>query len=289
MKFTKYQGTGNDFVVVSAPDGRPDWMTGAVVRAVCDRHFGVGADGILLVERGRMAPWFMRVLNADGSEAEMCGNGIRCVARHLHDRMGVAGEDIAIETLAGVKQCRIKIGADGVVDGVAVGLGAPILDRALIPMGGGGDILGVKTSAMGREFIGNGVSMGNPHFVIFEGVDTAEALRFGAVLSTSPLFPRHANIEFVQAIGPAHFRVIVYERGCGLTLACGTGAGATAVAAVLTGRAVAGEAIRLDLPGGPLSLTVAADMSGVTLEGPAMRVFEGDIDLTTLVLEENDA
>jgi diaminopimelate epimerase len=284
MRFVKYQGTGNDFVVVEALDGRPDWMTDALVRAVCDRHFGVGADGILLVERGRLAPWFMRVLNADGSEAEMCGNGIRCVARHLRERMGVEQDAFPIETLAGVKQCELRMGADGSVEGVAVGLGAPILDRARIPMGGAGDSLAVSTSAMGREFVGNGVSMGNPHFVIFEGVDTAEAQRFGAVLSTSPLFPRHANIEFAEAIGPAHFRVIVYERGCGLTLACGTGAGATAVAAVLTGRAAAGEPIRLDLPGGPLRLTVARDLSGVTLEGPATRVFEGDIDLSALVV-----
>jgi diaminopimelate epimerase len=284
MRFVKYQGTGNDFVVVEALDGRPEWMTDALVRAVCDRHFGVGADGILLIERGRLAPWFMRVLNADGSEAEMCGNGIRCVARHLRERMGVEQDAFAIETLAGVKQCEIRMGADGSVQSVAVGLGAPILDRASIPMGGAGDSLAVNTSAMGRPFVGNGVSMGNPHFVIFEGVDTAEAQRFGAVLSTSPLFPRHANIEFAEAIGPAHFRVIVYERGCGLTLACGTGAGATAVAAVLTGRATAGQPIRLDLPGGPLRLTVARDLSGVTLEGPATRVFEGDIDLSALVV-----
>jgi diaminopimelate epimerase len=282
MEFCKYQGTGNDFVVVEAPDGRPEWLTDDRVRAVCDRHFGIGADGILLVERGRAAEWFMRVLNADGSEAEMCGNGIRCVARHLHERMGVTAEEIPIETLAGVKICRIRTTADGHVEGVAVGLGAPILDREMIPMAGSGDFLGVRTSAMGREFIGNGVSMGNPHFVIFEGVQADEAERFGHVLSTSPLFPRQANIEFVEALGPAHFRVVVYERGCGLTLACGTGAGATAVAAVLTGRAHAGEPIQLDLPGGPLYLTVAPDLSGVTLEGPATLVFVGSIDAMAL-------
>jgi len=287
MRFVKYQGTGNDFVVVEALEGRPAWMTDAVVRAVCDRHFGIGADGILLIERGLLAPWFMRVLNADGSEAEMCGNGVRCVARHLRERMGVTDDEIRIETLAGVKPCRVRLDADGLVESVAVGLGAPILDRGLIPMGGTGDILGVATSAMGREFVGNGVSMGNPHFVIFEGVDTAEAQRFGSVLSTSPLFPRHANIEFAESVGPAHFRVIVYERGCGLTLACGTGAGATAVAAVLTGRVPAGEPIRLDLPGGPLRLTVASDLSGVTLEGPATRVFEGDIDVAALAAHQD--
>jgi len=279
MRFVKYQGTGNDFVVVEAPKGRPDWMTDDVVRAVCDRYFGIGADGILLVERGRSAPWFMRVLNADGSEAEMCGNGIRCVAKHLCERMGVAGDEVAIETLAGVKPCRIGRDAAGNVDRVAVGLGAPILRRADIPMAGDGEVVDVRTSAMGREFTGNGVSMGNPHFVIFEGVSTDQADRYGRLLSTSPLFPRHANVEFAEALGPDHFRVVVYERGCGLTLACGTGAGATAVAAVLTRRARAGHPIRLDLPGGPLHLTVEPDLSGVTLEGPATRVFEGEIPI----------
>jgi diaminopimelate epimerase len=282
LPFWKYHGTGNDFVVVEAPDGRPDWLTDEVVRKVCDRHFGVGADGILLVEKGRAAAWFMRVLNADGSEAEMCGNGIRCVARHLRERLGVADEVIPVETLAGVKPCRIRTGADGAVASVAVGLGAPILQRERIPMAGAGDALGVRVSAAGRDFTGNGVSMGNPHFVIFEGVDIPEGERYGALLSTSPLFPRHANVEFAEAVGEDHFRVVVYERGCAITMACGTGAGATAVAAVLTGRAQAGRPVRIDLPGGPLTLTVAEGFAEVTLEGPAVPVFQGTLDLDAL-------
>ena len=278
MKFTKYQGTGNDFVVVEAPAGRPVGMTPDVVARVCDRHFGVGADGILLIERGLATPWFMRVLNADGSEAEMCGNGVRCVARHVRERMGATGDVLPIETLAGVKPCRVRVGSDGVVESVAVSLGAPILERGRIPLAGEGDILDVGATALGRSFVGTAVSMGNPHFVIFEGVDTHEAERFGSVLSTSPMFPKYANIEFAEPLGAQHFRVVVYERGCGLTLACGTGAGATGVAAVLGGRARAGEAIRMDLPGGELRITVAADLSDVVLEGAATRVFEGECE-----------
>jgi len=278
MRFWKYHGTGNDFILMEAAAGRPRWLTGEAVRALCDRHFGVGADGILLVEGDADAGWFMRILNADGSEAEMCGNGLRCVARHLRECREVAEETLPIDTAAGVKPCRIRSDAEGRVASVAVGLGAPILDRGTIPLAGTGDIQDIRVSALGRDFLGTAVSMGNPHFVIFEGLDRESAHRYGSVLSTSPLFPRQANIEFAEERGPDHYAIRVYERGVGLTLACGTGAGAVAVAAVLTGRSRAGDPLRMDLPGGTLTLTVATDQSDVVLEGPAVRVFEGRFD-----------
>lgn len=278
MRFWKYHGTGNDFILVESAKGRPDRLTGERVRALCDRHFGIGADGILLVEGNAGAGWFMRILNADGSEAEMCGNGIRCVAKHLRERMEVDDETIAIDTLAGIKPCQVRTDGDGQVSSVAVGLGAPILERGRIPLTGTGDILDIRVSALGRDFLGSAVSMGNPHFVIFEGLDRESAHRYGKVLSTSPLFPRQANIEFAEELGPDHFAIRVYERGVGLTLACGTGAGAAAVAAVLTGRCQAGKPLQMDLPGGTLTLTVTADQSDVILDGPAVRVFEGELD-----------
>jgi diaminopimelate epimerase len=282
MEFWKYQGTGNDFVVLNALEGRPEWLTGQKVRAVCDRHFGVGADGILLVERGRLAPWFMRVLNADGSEAEMCGNGIRCVARYLVERLGVDASDIPIETLAGIKPCLVTRDAGGNFSSVSVGLGGPILDPAGIPVAAEGATLDLRVMALDREFAGTAVGMGNPHFVIFTDVDEADAARFGSVLTSNPLFPRQANIEFAHEMGDHHFRVIVFERGVGLTLACGTGAGATGVAAVLTGRASIGRTIRIDLPGGPLGITVTEGMTDVILEGDATPVFSGDLDPAAL-------
>jgi diaminopimelate epimerase len=277
MRFYKYHGTGNDFVVVEAQGGRPGWATPDGVRALCDRHLGIGADGVLLIERGRLAPHFMRVLNADGSEAEMCGNGIRCVARHLRERMRFPLDEIPIETAAGIKRCRLRLDDRGLVKSVAVSLGAPILDRERIPMAGTGQDTHQKVSVLGREFSGRGVSMGNPHFVVFEGLDRDEAERYGAALSSSPLFPRQANVEFVRQVGPAHFEVKVFERGCGLTLACGTGAAATAVAAVLENLAPIGQPLRIDLPGGGLTLTAASEFADVTLEGPATCVFEGEI------------
>lgn len=278
MEFWKYQGTGNDFVVVEALDGRPAWLDASRVASICDRHFGVGADGILLLERGSAADWFMRVLNADGSEAEMCGNGIRCIARHLADRFGLPGPVVPIETRAGVKPCRLHRDGSGAVTAVTVSLGAPILDPARIPIAADGH-LDVPVTVAGRTFVGQAVSMGNPHFVIFEGMDADDAALWGARLTAAPQFPRQANIEFTAARGPAHFQVVVFERGVGLTLACGTGAGAVGVAAVVTGRAPAGAPIRVDLPGGPLNITVLPDLSDVLLEGPATAVFRGVLDL----------
>jgi len=278
MEFWKYQGTGNDFVVVDAPDGRPAWLDTDTVIAICDRHFGIGADGILLVERGREADWFMRVLNADGSEAEMCGNGIRCVARHLCDHHGLRDPVLPIETGAGVKPCRVHRDAAGAVSSVTVSLGAPILEPSRIPIASDRH-RDVEATVAGRTFVGQAVSMGNPHFVIFEGMDSGNAAIWGARLTAAPLFPRQANIEFTATLGPSHLQVVVFERGVGLTLACGTGAGAVGVAAVVTGRAPAGEPIRVDLPGGPLNITVLPDLSDVLLEGPATTVFRGVLDL----------
>lgn len=278
MKFFKYHGTGNDFIVIEAIYGRPEWLDADAVKLLCDRHFGIGADGVLLIESGSMAKFFMRVFNADGSEAEMCGNGIRCVAKHVYERMGERENLIPIETLAGVKKCRIELGPDGSVTAVAVSLGAPVLDRLHIPISGTGEVVDLAVSALGRQFRGTAVGMGNPHFVVFEGLDMEEAARYGPMISTSPMFPNQTNVEFVQTVGPSHFRVLVWERGCGLTLACGTGAGATAVAAVLTGRCRSGDPLIIELPGGKLKITVSRGLDDVVLEGPAVRVFEGELD-----------
>jgi diaminopimelate epimerase len=282
MKFFKYHGTGNDFLVVDARQGRPEGLDASAVQLICDRHFGVGGDGILLVEAGDLAPWFMRVLNSDGSEAEMCGNGIRCVARFISDHLGHAGDEIPIQTPAGIRMCSLTRDGDGQITSVSVSMGAPILDRKLIPMTGSGTATDASVCAKGREFQGLGVNMGNPHFVIFEYLDSTDGGIFGATLTSDPVFPAGANIEFAGKISDRHFKITVFERGCGLTMACGTGASATVVAAVLTGRAPAGVPVQVDLPGGPLFITVATDMSDVILKGPAAEVFQGQIDLSAL-------
>jgi diaminopimelate epimerase len=284
MNFRKYHGTGNDFLLVDARQERPAGLTPEAVRRICDRNFGVGGDGILLVETGDLSPWFMRVLNSDGSEAEMCGNGIRCVAKFIaeHLWMGPAVDEIPIQTPAGIRLCRLTRDPDGRVVSVAVSMGAPAIDRKSVPMAGDGDAINAHVTAGDREFVGTGVSMGNPHFVVFENISGEQAAHWGALLQGSPMFPVSANIEFAARLSEDHFRLTVYERGCGLTMACGTGASATVVAAVRNGLARMGTPVRVDLPGGPLRITVGHELSDVTLEGPAVEVFQGTVDIAAI-------
>lgn len=276
VPFVKYEGLGNDFVVVdrlrSGALGTPE-----EARWLCDRHFGVGADGVLTLLPSKSAQLRMHIFNADGSEAEMCGNGIRCVAKHAVDAGLVQGDEVRIETAAGERVCRVFRGADARVERVAVQMGRPELEAAKVPTAGEGRRLGVATQVLDRSFAVSAVSMGNPHAVIFDAgvTDPETAARYGRALETDlQKFPKKTNVEFVERrVDGLH--VIVWERGSGLTLACGTGACATAVAAVLLGHAREGEAVQVTLPGGPLSITVEPGLSGVTMVGPAKRVFSG--------------
>ena len=264
LSFTKYQGTGNDFIVIDALDGLPvvDWATTAAF--LCDRHYGVGADGVLLVERGRRAAFAMRVVNADGSEPEMCGNGIRCVARWLADRGLVTTGPFEVETAAGLIRPEVLPDRH-----VRVDMGRPRLRRADIPMAGPPDEQVIE-EPMGAGFgtvLVTAVSMGNPHAVIFvPDVDRIELADWGPRVERHDVFPQRTNVEFVQVMGPNHANMRVWERGAGVTLACGTGACAALVAGVLTGR-LEREAV-IHLPGGPLAIRWDAD-DHVWLTGPS--------------------
>jgi diaminopimelate epimerase len=311
IPFVKVEGLGNDFVVVDLRPGRPAAASSpspidpAVARAICDRHFGVGADGVLAILPGIEGDARMRVINADGSEAEMCGNGIRCVAKVLYEtdpalRLPV----LRIDTGAGLLTCGMDA-VEGRVRSVSVEMGAPRLLRSEIPMVGpefervlraaiqAGD--GRKTER--RSFSMTAVSMGNPHAVIFIDDPNASlrllAETYGPEIEEDPLFPRRANVEFARvragASGP-EIEVVVWERGCGITLACGTGACATAVAACLEGRISAGTELPVHLPGGALFITVRAadggsvDFGSVTMRGPAHTVFNAQIDTQALTV-----
>jgi diaminopimelate epimerase len=298
IPFVKVQGLGNDFVVVDLRPGRPGEkaqavLDPAVVKAVCDRHFGVGADGILAILPGSEGDARMRVLNADGSEAEMCGNGIRCVAKVLYeDDPALRRPVLRIDTGAGLLACAVDAKDGSTVESVAVEMGAPRLRRAEIPMTGPADERALQTPAElgGRHFALTAVSMGNPHAVIFVD-DPGLSLRdlaetFGPKLEVSPAFPRRTNVEFARvrqgSAGP-EIDVVVWERGCGITLACGTGACATAVAACLEARVTANREIPVHLPGGTLFITVrgqAEDFGSVLMRGPANRVFSSELDLS---------
>jgi len=281
VAFAKMHGLGNDFVMLDAPPDEsalPD-----LARAMCDRHFGIGGDGLIACLPSEKADVRMRMFNPDGSEAEMCGNGIRCLAGYLRDRFPGGA---AVETLAGVLRARFE-GTE--VDGeglVSIDMGAPRLDRAQIPMSGGpeGHVLREPLQVDGHDYEISCVSMGNPHCVLFldslgstplHGQSLAEAPleAIGRRIGSHPAFPQGTNVELVSVEGRDRLGVRVWERGAGATLACGTGACAAMVAAFLTGRV--GRRADVRLPGG--TLRVEWDGEGpVVMTGPYQWVFRGE-------------
>ncbi|MHB1033849.1 MAG: diaminopimelate epimerase [Pirellulales bacterium] len=274
MRFTKMQGAGNDYVYVNAfaetlPDDLPE-----LARRIADRHFGVGGDGLILICPSQTADARMRMFNADGSESEMCGNGIRCVAKYVFDHGLVKKPTLRIETGRGVLSLELEV-RDGLVQRVRVDMGEPILAAEKIPTTLPGDpVTNVPLTAGGRTFPVTCASMGNPHCVAFvDRVDDAWVLQVGPQVEVDPHFPRRVNAEFVQVLSAGEVRMRVWERGSGETLACGTGACAVCVAGALTGRT--GRKIVAHLPGGDLELEWAAD-NHVYLTGPAVEVFSGD-------------
>ena len=285
MRFAKYHGLGNDFLVVDLRTERGDDAAAVqdpqVVKALCDRQFGVGGDGVLAVLPGDAgADARMRVLNSDGSEAEMCGNGIRCVAKELFDRGGVKKDRITIDTGAGRLVCAIEKRGD-VAETVTVEMGAPRLLRSEIPMTGPGSerCIDHPLEVRGHTFHVTAVSMGNPHAVAFVGDKTRElAETIGPFVERHAWFPNRTNAEFARVISPREIELVVWERGSGLTLACGTGACATVVAAVITGRAEEGSDVLVHLPGGDLVITVERGLANVLMRGPALHVFDGELE-----------
>jgi diaminopimelate epimerase len=260
LAFWKYQGLGNDFVVVETSE----LMSGARAQRLCDRRLGIGADGVLSVLPARAGGVaYMHIYNSDGSVAAMCGNGIRCLARHLAERRGLAGE-LAIETAAGPRRCVVHAGRSGGVEAVSVEMGPACYEGER------------EFEAGGERLRGHRVSMGNPHAVFFGEASSERAARFGPLVERA--IPGGVNAGFA-APRAGGLDLVVWERGAGLTHACGTGACAAAVAAVRAGAAVAGAPIEVRLPGGPLQITVAPDLVGVTMRGPAAHVFDGETDL----------
>jgi len=251
MRFAKYQGLGNDFVIVERAEVGP--LDAERARRLCHRRFGIGADGVLVVEPGSKAPWRMTVHNADGSVPEMCGNGLRCVVRYLRDRHPELPDAFAVETGAG--PLPVRLGSQG----ITVQMG-PIDDH------GPRDVV-----IDGHTLTGRFVSLGNPHFVMFGVWPDARFAALGPKLVHHATFPAGANISFAQKT-PGGLKLRVWERGAGPTLACGTGACATAAAAWLEARIDDG-AMRIELPGGPLF--IAGGPSAISMTGGADKVFDG--------------
>ena len=274
MDFAKMHGTGNDFVVLDGRGVGRDWPALAI--AMCDRHFGVGADGILVLEESVVAPLRMRMYNPDGSEAEMCGNGIRCFVKYaVEGGIVPAVSPLAVETGTGVLEAEFW-GNEGRVERVRVNLGLPRFAPEEVPVcvDGPGPVRDLPVDAGDRSFAVTCVSMGNPHAVTFlnDPVTDFPLETVGPRMEYHVLFPRRTNFEIVRVLDREHLEMRVWERGAGLTMACGTGAAAVAVAARLHG--FTDNAVAIDLPGGRLDL--AWDGEGpVYLSGPAVEVFRG--------------
>lgn len=277
MRFTKMEGLGNDYVYVNCLEENVQDPAG-VARKVSDRHFGVGSDGLILIKPSETADFCMDMYNADGSRSEMCGNGIRCVAKYVYDYGLTTRTKISVETLAGVKYLDLQV-EDGKVKMVTVNMGAPELVPAKIPVKSDKEIL-VKEpiEVAGNTYEMTCVSMGNPHCVVFvEDTEDFPIEELGPQFEHHALFPNRINTEFIQVLDRKTVNMRVWERGTGETLACGTGACASTVACILNG--LTENEITLHLLGGDLLVRWDREENLVYMTGPARVVFDGEINL----------
>lgn len=275
MKFTKMQGIGNDYVYVNCLEEKVDHPE-ELAKLVSDRHFGIGSDGLILIKPSEVADFEMAMYNADGSRGEMCGNGIRCVAKYVYDRGLADKTHISIETLAGIKYLELTV-EKGQVSQVRVDMGEPELLAEKIPVISEQEkVIDVPITAGEKEYRMTCVSMGNPHCVVFmEDVEHLEIEKIGSLFENHELFPKRINTEFVKVIDRKTLQMRVWERGSGETLACGTGACATAVAAMLNG--FCEDEVQIHLLGGDLTIEWNKESNHVFMTGPAEIVFDGEI------------
>lgn len=277
MEFVKMHGLGNDFIIVETSSWNNADRLQQYAGLLCDRKFGVGADGLVVIGKDTGLDIFMRIFNADGSEAEMCGNGIRCAAQYAYVRGIINHSKISVRTLAGPRYPEIILAGNKIV-AVRVDMGEPILDCAQIPMKCSDGNIGVKINAAGREFVFTGISMGNPHCVVLvDNIEQIPVELWGPELEKHEIFPAKTNVEFVQVINRDEVVMRVWERGAGITLACGTGACAALVGCVLNG--VTGRKATVRLLGGDLLIEWDEQDNHVYMTGPAVEVFSGRITL----------
>jgi diaminopimelate epimerase len=277
MKFTKMQGCGNDYVYVDCMKELPEDIPG-LARRISDRHFGVGSDGLILIRPSEKADFFMDMYNSDGSGAQMCGNGIRCVAKFVYDKGLTNKKKLLIETLGGIKELELAT-EDGKVAFVTVNMGSPILNPSLIPVVSDKDrVINEPIIVDGKEYRMTCVSMGNPHAVVFVS-DTKDLPleKLGPLFEHHAAFPERVNTEFIHVIDRRRIDMRVWERGSGETLACGTGACASVVASYLNGYTEA--EVTVALLGGELKVRYDVAENLVYMTGPAVTVFEGDYPL----------
>lgn len=277
IKFTKMHGLGNDYVYIDCTEKQKIKNISSLAQFISNRHFGVGSDGLILICKSDIADFKMRMFNYDGTEAEMCGNGIRCVGKFVYDKGLTKKDNITVETLAGIKKLKFNI-KEGNVETVEVDMGEPILEPDKIPVISEEAIVkNLKIKARENEFKFTCVSMGNPHAItIVDNTKDFNIEKYGPVLEKDEHFPRRANIEFIELVDKNNIKMRVWERGAGETLACGTGACASVVACALNGY-IENEA-NVELLGGTLKIRWDKENNHIYMTGPATTVFEGEID-----------
>lgn len=278
LKFTKMHGIGNDYIYVNCFEteiANPE----EIAIPLSDRHFGIGSDGIVLVCPSDIADAKMRIFNADGSEAKMCGNGIRCVGKYLYDNGIVPKKNLDIETLSGIKHLELHVSGEK-VESVTVDMGKAILDPPLIPVKSSLErVIGQPLTVDGIDYKITCVSMGNPHVVVFlDEIDGLNLEKIGPLFEFNNIFPDRVNTEFVKFIDPHTVQMRVWERGSGETMACGTGACATVVACVLNGKCEKDSEVTVKLKGGDLKISYRSD-GRVFMTGGATKVFDGEVEV----------
>lgn len=277
MKFTKMQGCGNDYVYINGMaekvENKPE-----VVPMLSDRHFGIGGDGVIFINASDKADFEMEMYNADGSRSQMCGNGIRCVGKFVYDKGLTDKKEITVESFGAVKYLTLTVGEDNKVSGVKVDMDEPELKAEKVPVKCEEEqAINIPVEINGNTYHMTCVSMGNPHAVIFVDEITDDMVwTDGKALEVHPCFPERANIEFVQVLSPNHIKMRVWERGSGETFACGTGSCACVVAGVLNG--LTEEKVTVSLLGGDLEIQWNREKNRVYMTGPAVTVFEGEIE-----------
>lgn len=273
IKFTKMEGLGNDYVYINCTNGHEIANISYLAKIISDRHFGVGSDGLILICDSEIADFKMRVFNNDGSEAEMCGNGIRCVGKFVYEKGLTNKEELEIETLAGIKKLKLNSKA-GKIETVQVDMGEPILEAQMIQvLAEKGEVL---LNVEGKEMLFTCVSMGNPHAITFiKNIKNFEIEKYGPAIEMDSHFPKKTNVEFIEVIEKDKIKMRVWERGSGETLACGTGACASVVASVKNG--YTNRKVEVKLLGGNLEIEWRKEDNHVYMTGPAKTVFEGEI------------
>lgn len=282
MKFTKMHGCGNDYVYVNCFEEKIE-NPHAAAKFVSDRHFGIGSDGMICIHPSDKADFRMAMYNSDGSEGAMCGNGVRCIAKYVYDYGLTDKTRITIETKGGIKELDLTV-EDGKVTWVNVDMDAPVLDAEKIPVNYDEEkqVIDKPVIVDGREYRITCISMGNPHGVVFvDSVDDLEIERLGPMFENHPMFPDRVNTEFIEVIDDHTIKMRVWERGSGETLACGTGACASAYACYLNKKT--GKNVLVHLLGGDLQINYDEEKHTIFMKGPATKVFDGEIDLTEVL------